>query len=242
MQTFSIRIVVAILQRLVVAILVVGITYVSVAGLRPVLLSNRPLPMGTDVSGPCAVWFVGSSTIARWSTLQQDMAPWSTSNRGVANALAGEIVSRFRADGKVRPPEVVVLYVGDNDLANGVDPVAIVGKISQFLADARKRMPDTRIVVLGVKPSPARWFLRSAQRRLDGMIRSEIHGRMGVSFAEVGRTLLIDGRVGPYFVDDGIHLNPNGYRVWGRAVRDAIEMSVSSSTALRCRADRGADL
>lgn len=236
MQRFPARIVVAICRRLIVAIVVVGITYATVARLRPFLLSHRPLPGGTDASGPCAVWFIGSSTIARWSTLEPDMAPWSTSNRGVANALVGEIVSRFHADGAVRPPHTIVLYVGDNDLAHGADPDAIVESVSQFLADARKRMPGTRIVVLGVKPSPTRWALRGAQRRLDGAIRAAIRGQARVSFADVAPALLIDGRPGPYFVSDGIHLNPDGYRVWGRAVRRAVEASAPLGTAARCRA------
>jgi hypothetical protein len=228
------RLPVTIVRKALVGSLVFGVTYVSFAHLRPILLSHRPLPGQGGASGRCAIWFVGSSTVARWTTMAQDMRPWRTNNRGVADALADEIVSRFAAEGRTQAPDIIVLYVGDNDLARGVTARAITGKVAQFLQDVHGRMPRTRVVVLGVKPSPARWSLRDQQVELDRMIRRVTQARAGVSFADVAPVLIVDGRPGPYYLDDGIHLDPDGYRVWSQRVRRAVDASAAAGGMAPC--------
>ena len=44
-----------------------------------------------------------------------------------------------------------------------------------------------------------------------------------IGFVDVAPSLLIGGRPGPYYVEDGIHLNEAGYRTWGGAVRRALD-------------------
>jgi len=238
-QSSSLRNLIKTARNAFVAVLVFGTTFALVSHLRPLLLSSRPLPGRNSASGPCAIWFVGSSTIARWSTLTRDMAPWHTENRGVAGALIGEITTRFNADPSSQHPGMLALYAGDNDLAAGGDAGEIATDIMQFVAGVRRRMPQTRIVVLGVKASPARWSLRAEQVRLDALIRDRVAALPRVSFAETGSSLLVDGELGPYFAGDGIHLNERGYRIWGGAVRLAVERAASPAQRASC-ARRGA--
>lgn len=226
------------MRKGLIGLLVFGIAYGSFAHLRPFLLSHRPLPGRDGPSGRCAIWFIGSSTIARWTSMAQDMQPWRTNNRGVADALASEIISRFEAEGPTESPDVIVLYVGDNDLAREATPQAIAAQVTQFLRDVRRRMPRTQVVVLGVKPSPARWGLRDLQIELDRLIRRDIRSRPHVSFVDVAPALIVDGRPGPYYLDDGIHLRPDGYRIWSERVRQGVEQSVTAGAAARCLTPR----
>lgn len=225
---------IASMRKAAMGLLIFGITYASITILRPIVVSNRPLPSSDEFSGACSIWFIGSSTISRWSTLPHDLAPWKVNNRGVFGALAGEIATRFQADDSQQSPEIIVLYVGDNDLANGARPISIKTDIVRFLTYTRRKMPSTRVVVLGVKPSPGRWPLRAEQLRLDELVRQEVSARSRTSFADVASSLLIAGKPGPYYVGDGIHLNPRGYRLLSEAVRRAIEMSAPPGATARC--------
>lgn len=225
---------VSLARKGVIAALVFVATFVLVGKLRPVVMSDRPLPGGNEIEGPCAVWFVGSSTIARWNTLAQDMAPWQTENRGVGGALIGELTSRFESEETPEPPGTLVIYVGDNDLAAGDAAREVAVDMAKFVATIRTRMPHARLILLGLKPSPARWSLRPEQLRLDALIRERISAQPRVTYADVGPSLLIDGQPGPFFAEDGIHLNGEGYRRWGAFVRRAVERSVPRREATRC--------
>lgn len=223
-----------ILRKLVFALLIFGGTYTLAGELRPLVVREQPLPGDDGVQGPCAVWFIGSSTVARWSTMARDMAPWRTENRGVGGALIGDLTARIETEKTPPPPGTVVIYVGDNDLAAGQPVEEVAAKLFAFIALVRERMPDTRLIVLGIKPSPARWTLRPQQLRLDQLLRDRFGAIPRISFADVGPSLLVRGRAGPYFVEDGIHLNAAGYAAWGGAVRRAVERSVAPDQVTRC--------
>lgn len=223
-----------ILRKLVFALLIFGATYTLAGQLRPLVIPQEPLPGDEGMRGPCAVWFIGSSTVARWSSMDRDMAPWRTENRGVGGALIDELTKRFETEKTPPPPGTVVVYVGDNDLASGQSVDEVASKLFAFIALLRQRMPETRLVVLGIKPSPARWELRGQQLWLDSLLRDRFGAIPRISFADVGPSLLVGGRTGPYFVEDGIHLNAAGYAKWGGAVRDAVERSVAPDQVERC--------
>lgn len=221
-------------RKLVFALLVFAATFTAVSQLRPLVMSHRPLPGDVGMEGPCAVWFVGSSTIARWSTMTRDMAPWHVENRGVGGALISELSQRFEVEKTTDRPGTLVIYVGDNDLAAGRTSDDVSRQLFAFVAEIRARMPDARLVVLGIKPSPGRWNLREQQLRLDGLLRERFAAMPRISFADVGRSLLIRGKPGPFYVGDGVHLNEAGYRAWGGAVRRAVEAAVSPEQATHC--------
>ena len=67
---------------------------------------------------PESILFVGSSSIRRWESLTQDMAPMSVINRGFGGSTIPEVI--YYADRIILPfhPKLLVLYCGENDLAN----------------------------------------------------------------------------------------------------------------------------
>lgn len=221
-------------RKLVFALLVFAATFIGVSQLRPLLMSRVPLPGETGAGGPCAVWFIGSSTVARWSTMDRDMAPWRTQNRGVGGALIPELDSRFEVEAMPELPGMVVVYVGDNDLAAGRTATEAAEQLFAFVDSIRGRMPGARLLLLGIKPSPARWALRGEQQRFERLLRARFGASERIGFVDVAPSLLIGGRPGPYYVEDGIHLNQAGYRAWGGAVRRAVEAAVSPDQATRC--------
>jgi lysophospholipase L1-like esterase len=201
---------------------------------------RTPLPGGTPRSGRCAIWFVGSSTIHKWRNMREVMAPWDARNRGINGATLAEVRARYRADdADVGTPAAVVFYIGENDIADGATGRDTAEGVAALIRVQHARMPTTPVYVVGMKPSPTRWRFRPEQQRFDHAIRAEIATMRNTRYLAAGDTLLVRGRPGGFYQQDGIHLNDEGYRRWGSFIRDQVEASPALRAAPACDARAG---
>ncbi|MEO9079516.1 MAG: hypothetical protein ABI268_09400 [Rhodanobacter sp.] len=72
-----------------------------------------------------AVLFIGSSSIRNWKTLARDFPEVKTINRGFGGSEIDD--ATFSADRIVAPyhPRAIVMYAGDNDLADSASPARV---------------------------------------------------------------------------------------------------------------------
>lgn len=167
------------------------------------------------------ILFVGSSTIRLWSNLHQDFrqAP-VVINRGFGgstmrdcNALARELVIQYR-------PKEILVYAGDNDLAEGRTPAEVVASFARFVRRVRAELPNARIAYISIKPSPARAGLLERIRETNASIAAYVKTVPGVRYIDVFRHMLgADGHPRhDLFQSDRLHLNGAGYRLWQRVI------------------------
>ena len=163
-----------------------------------------------------AVVFVGSSSIVKWTSLQQDFPGVTVINRGFGGSELAD--SAFYAERIVTPyePRVVVVYAGDNDLNARKTPEDVLASFKTFVAKVHGRLPDTRIVFIAMKPSPSRWKLREAFEKANAMIAAECAKNPRLRFVDVWHPMLdAKGQPRPeLFVADMLHMNPAGYAIW----------------------------
>lgn len=162
------------------------------------------------------VVFVGSSSIVKWTTLEQDFPGVKVINRGFGGSELGD--SAFYADRIVTPyqPRIVVVYAGDNDLKAGKTPEAVFAAFKELVAKVHAKLPETRIVFIGVKPSPSRWDIREAGMKANALISAECAKDKRLRFVDVWQPML-DAKGEPrreLFVADMLHLSAAGYAVW----------------------------
>lgn len=235
MSRRSLRPLAAVLGKLSLGAVVFVSTIGAWSVVGPRIAAHRPLP-DAGVGGRCAIWFVGSSSIHRWTSMAADMAPWETHNRGVNGALVDEVAARFLNAPVDRAPAAVVFYLGENDIADGA-PAREVGHALAALVDhAHRRMPAARVYVVGLKPSPARWAQRPEQIKVNTLMADWTRRSGKATFVDVGGSLLVDGRPGPFFEEDGIHLDTAGYRHWSRPLRAGIEAAMPMAERRACDA------
>ena len=215
-----------------VAVAVFVTTLMAWAWAEPMIANRTPLPGGGATTGDCAIWFIGSSTVAQWRSVHSDMAPWIAYGRGVDGAELDQLTQRLAIDPPAPAPLAVVIYAGENDIANGASARVAAQGVKQLVAMVRARMPRTHIFVVATKPSPARWVFRAEQRRFDATMR----GWRAAVFIDVADTLLVDGHPGAFYKPDAIHLNATGYARWGRRVRARVEEALPRPTVARCTA------
>lgn len=167
------------------------------------------------------VLFVGSSTIRMWPHLAEDFRQQPVLiNRGFGgstmadcSALARELVIQYR-------PRQVLVYAGDNDLAEGRSPAEVLASFASFVRSVRAELPASRIAYISIKPSPARLALLPRIRETNALIAEHLHTLADARYIDVFSPMLdAQGLPRPeLFQGDRLHLSEAGYQLWQSAI------------------------
>ncbi len=170
----------------------------------------KPSPQG-------AIVFIGSSSIGYWSsTVRDDMAPLSVISRGFGGSNMNDAL--HYADRIVLPykPRAVVLYEGDNDIAQKVGPARIADTFDKFVAKIHASLPDCRIYVMSIKPSIGRWSHWSRMQATNELLKQRAENNPLLTYVDVATPMFgEDGKPRrELFKEDMIHMQRAGYIVW----------------------------
>jgi lysophospholipase L1-like esterase len=167
------------------------------------------------------VVFVGSSSIRLWSDLKSQLkVPRAVINRGFGGARLSDCTKYL--DRLVFPyaPRLIIVYAGDNDLAEGREPTDVANEFVRFVERVRKSLPATRIAYISIKPSPARAGLIPKIRETNQLILQFITASDNLNFIDVFTPMLDHGGHprAELFRADALHLNSAGYQLWATII------------------------
>ena len=176
--------------------------------------------------------FLGSSSIRRWSTLAEDMAPLPVLNRGFGGSRIYDSVHWFEPLVAVHDPRVVVVFAGTNDLA-GKSPRApgwIAARFDELVAACRHHCPGVPLVYIAISPTPSRAEHLEAVLETNRLVAERCARDPLLEFVDTASALLdAQGRPDPrWFVEDRLHLNAEGYRHWTRVLKPVLERLAAS--------------
>jgi lysophospholipase L1-like esterase len=164
--------------------------------------------------------FIGSSSIRLWDT-QKYFPDLKIINRGFGGSRLTDAV-RY-AERVVIPykPRLVVVYAGDNDIYGGATSEAVAIAFEQFVRILRVKLPEVRVVFIGIKPSLQRWAVVERMRTANEMIRAFAEHDDRVAFVDIDNAMLgWNEQPRPeLFVPDGLHLTDEGYQIWTTLLR-----------------------
>lgn len=173
---------------------------------------------------PGSIVFAGSSSIARWETLNEDFAGLPVLNRGIGGYTLHENVQTF--DRIILPykPPVIVLYAGENDLAEGRTPNDVFQDFQTFVMLVHAELPATRVVYVSIKPSILRWSLTDSIRAANRLIRDYVGKDQTLQYVDVFTPMLdASGLVKrELFAEDGLHMNALGYSIWRALIQPTL--------------------
>jgi lysophospholipase L1-like esterase len=175
---------------------------------RPIEFSQRP------------IIFYGSSSIRRWKTLSQDFVGYPVVNCGFGGSRLTDCV-RYVSRLVLRlKPAAVVVYAGDNDLAQGALPDQAFASFRDLYGALRGYSAQMPIAYISVKPSPARIRFIDNILRFNGMVRSFLQKQPSTQYIDIYTAMLgPDQKPNPaLFVQDQIHLSGLGYQMLRRDV------------------------
>jgi lysophospholipase L1-like esterase len=167
--------------------------------------------------------FTGSSSIARWDTLVEEMKPLDIINRGFGgsqysdlNQYAKRIVIAYR-------PRAVIVYEGDNDLAAGSSktPESVAHDARVFVQIVHSALPETWIYIVSIKPSLSRWNEWPRMKAANRMIRHFARTQKRVQYIDVSSVMFdTKGKLrADLFVEDGLHPTQKCYALWTSIIK-----------------------
>jgi len=169
--------------------------------------------------------FLGSSSIRMWKSLESDFAGYPVVNRGFGGSHFSDAIFFFDELVKQHNPAKIIIYEGDNDIAGNKNPDRIIRDLEKLLDMVRSNLTGTQIAVISAKPSPSRWHLRAQYVELNKKIEDLAGRNEDLTYIDVfGHMLNNNGRPEPgLFLQDSLHMNAEGYKIWTRQIQPFIE-------------------
>ncbi|MGC4410048.1 lysophospholipase (plasmid) [Rhizobium rosettiformans] len=166
--------------------------------------------------------FYGSSSFRLWGTMHQDLQCLDVVNLGFGGGT--NLSGRHYLEKLLLPlkPEKIVLYFGENDIANdGLTGQTTFEHMTSLVSDIREGLPAAKVFVLGTKQSPTRWIYADDVERYNVLSKAWCLEQSQVTFIDASFGLIGEnGRpMGRYYQPDFIHLNAGGYALWAEVLQ-----------------------
>ena len=154
------------------------------------------------------------------------MAPMKAINRGFGGSTIPEVI--HYADRIILPhhPKMLVLYCGENDLANDdVKAKTAYKSFKKFYAWMHDNLPDTEVFYISMKPSVRRWNYWEKFRKGNKMIERFIRKKDHWHYIDTASAMLDDNGMvkKDIFIKDNLHMNAKGYAIWTKVVKPVLE-------------------
>jgi lysophospholipase L1-like esterase len=172
--------------------------------------SLNPPPKG-------AIVCIGSSSIRGWhENIKDDLSPLTIIPRGFGGSNMNDAL--YFTDRIVLPyePRAIVVYEGDNDIAQKITPKKILNTFRLFVTEVHTELPQCRIYFLSIKPSISRWSLWQKMEKANNLIAQECSKDQRLTFVDVSSNML-DKEGKPQkelFLEDDLHMTRAGYLIW----------------------------
>ena len=170
--------------------------------------------------------FLGSSTFTLWGhDLEREFARFHALNRGFGGSTIPEVDHYLERICFPYRPQMVVFYVGTNDVADGHAPEQILKDFEQLLAHLRRKLPNTRVAYLSMAMPPSRTQFARQYSEANRMLKQFCEDEPNTDYVDVSQ-LLLDNQGNPrpeYYRDDLLHMKPSGYGVWIPVLREYLE-------------------
>ena len=175
---------------------------------------------------PGSVICIGSSHMQLWKSAQADLAPLTVRNFGVGGSRMTHAADLF-VDHLVIPfkPRAVILYEGSNDINAGTKPEEVLANFHKLYRKLHAALPEARLYVLSVVPSPGKRFEKIADlRKANALIAQECASQPWMKFIDITEPLIgADGKPrAELFIPGDIHMLPAGYVVWKSVIAPVI--------------------
>jgi len=172
---------------------------------------------------PGCIVFAGSSSFRFWDTLVSDMKPLDVINRGFGGSEFSDLDMYATRIVVAYHPRAVVVYEGDNDLAEGSSktPEMVANDFRKFVQIVHGALPDTWIYILSIKPSNLRLKQWPEMKAANKLMQDCAATQQRVQFIDIA-TMAFDANgnlPADLFKADGLHPTAKLYAKWTAIIR-----------------------
>jgi GDSL-like Lipase/Acylhydrolase family len=165
-----------------------------------------------------AILFIGSSSIRKWTDLEQRFAGEPIIRRGVGGCELWQLVDYYTPY-ILFPyhPAKIFVYAGENDLAAGKSGKFVFDEFQKLWEMINKKLPGATIYFMSIKPSPSRAKYFDQVVIANNLIKNYLANKPNSGYIDVSTVILKDNTTTPdssLFESDYLHLNSKGYDKW----------------------------
>ena len=172
---------------------------------------------------PGCIVFAGSSSFRFWDTLVSDMKPLDVINRGFGGSEFSDLDQYANRIVVAYHPRAVVVYEGDNDLAEGSSktPEMVAGDFRKFVQLVHGAVPDTWIYIVAIKPSKLRWNQWPRMKTANKLMQDYATTQERVQYIDIATSMFdAHGNLpGDLFKADGLHPTAKLYAMWTAIIK-----------------------
>jgi lysophospholipase L1-like esterase len=176
-----------------------------------------------------SIVFYGSSSIRLWLTLEKDFSnvKYNIINRGFGGSTLKQCFEQFKRIILPLDPRLLILYAGENDIAENQTAISIQSIFRQFIPTIRRFFPSLPIIYISIKPSPSRLDQFLQQNLTNYLIQEEIKSMNNIDYIDVFNKMLTnDGKPrAELFGPDDLHMNEEGYAIWTREIQNYLHIN-----------------
>lgn len=177
--------------------------------------------------GGVEILFVGDSITDGWrnrALWKERYAPLKAADFGIGGDRTEHVLWRLQ-NGELDgiKPKVIVLMIGTNNTRNNSAPEIVEG-ITAIVKEFRTRLPDSKVLLLGVFPRDAQPNTpnRVKIKEINTSIAKLDDGRH-VKYLDIGEKFLEpDGTMSKEIMPDFLHPSDKGYQIWADAMQETL--------------------
>ncbi len=175
---------------------------------------------------PDAIMFAGSSSIRLWSTLGKDMLPFNVIQRGYGGAKLSDFA--VYADRILYPHKcrAIVLFIANDISGSNSDksPLEVSQLFKKTLYIIRKQFRETPVIWVSVTPTPLRWHIWPEIKEAGEMISEICESHRNTYYLDTEQYFTNEKGLprADLFLDDRLHLNDEGYKVWSGLIKNEL--------------------
>ena len=197
---------------------------------RPGWMAQHDALTAQARKGNIDLLFMGDSLTKCWSREGRDVwaakfAKLGARNFGISGDCTQHLLWRIQ-NGELEniKPKAVVLLIGTNNISMGDSPQDIAVAVAAILGEIHRRLPDSRILLLGVLPRKENADHRDREtiRTLNGLL-SRLQNGNHVTYLDFGDKLLQpNGSMPKEVTTDFTHLTAKGYGIFAQAIEPVL--------------------
>ncbi|MEC7769667.1 MAG: cyclic nucleotide-binding domain-containing protein [Bacteroidota bacterium] len=168
--------------------------------------------------------FYGSSSVRLWVGMKKDLDPFNVLNLGFGGSTYAWCIHYFDEIFKGAEPNKIVLYAGENDLAQGKSPQEVLNDCNKLVQMILKKYPEVELAFVSLKPSLEREEMIPQIIETNLLLSKYVIGELNAQYINVfGQMITADNRPKhELYMSDGLHLNKNGYAIWSEVIKTAL--------------------
>jgi len=169
------------------------------------------------------ILFIGSSSIRKWTDLEQRFAGKPIIRRGVGGCELGQVLDYYTPY-ILFPyhPRKIFIYAGENDIASGKTPEYVAQEFSKLWILIRQKLPSADIYFMSIKQGIARAKYNNGVNKANALIEAYLKHKPHSLFIDMNAGIYKPGTNLPdssLFQPDYIHLNSIGYDKWQEEIQ-----------------------